>query len=365
MSLVTYSDLMVQSVKDPTRKVYEVMAERVADSASPMPPKPNKALEAVQVATLQGWVKAGPQKGVCTSSSVIPPGMVAVPTCDADVTVKSTSEWEMPQATGDEYVCYGLDLPVSAKRHATAIYPLVNNKTIVHHMILFQGSKSYNTTPTVCDSGNSLEWKFIAGWAPGTQPIALPEEAGFPLEGTAHFIVQVHYSNLNHLSGQKDGSGFSLCTTDQLRKFDADVMAFGTTSIQVPPHSTLDQTCEYTVPSGLNGIRAIASLPHMHKTGTAISTTQITSDGTKTDLGTSAAWSFDSQFWYPLNATLREGDKIQTRCAWQNTTDTKIKFGERTSDEMCYSFTMYYPRVESPFWTWGMPASEVKCTKNQ
>ena len=62
----------------------------------------------------------------------------------------------------------------------------------------------------------------------------------------------------------------------------------------------------------------------------------------------------------PVTATLHGGDVIKTRCAWNNTTDQTVQFGENTENEMCFSFTMYYPRVTLP--SWMAPAAISTCT---
>lgn len=61
-------------------------------------------------------------------------------------------------------------------------------------------------------------------------------------------------------------------------------------------------------------------------------------------------------------ARLATNDVIETTCAWKNTTTSAVKFGENTADEMCYSFTVYYPRINSGLWTWAGPALASQCT---
>ena len=328
-----------------------------------MPPVPKARLDAVQVASLKAWADQGAPKGECsTATTSADAGTITTATCQAAIDVVPSSKWTMPQNTTDQYVCYGVDIARAQKEHIVGIYPKLDNTKIVHHMILFQGSTPYAETPTPCKSAASVDWRMVGAWAPGTQAIELPAEAGFPLEETSHFIVQVHYSNLGRLSGEVDGSGFAFCSTTQLRKYDADVFAFGTTQIQIPARATRDLSCNYTVPQGMSGLHLFAALPHMHQLGKSIQTTLVPKGTAESvDLGTQQTWSFDTQVWFPLNAAIHEGDTVTTRCVWENSTSQAVRFGERTSDEMCYSFTMYYPRVTAPLWTWALPSSDVKC----
>jgi hypothetical protein len=177
-------------------------------------------------------------------------------------------------------------------------------------------------------------------------------------------VVQIHYNNINHVTGQTDTSGFDLCTTDQIRPNDADVMAFGTMNITIPPHGTLDTTCSNTIPNvpDFHDIHVFAALPHMHKLGTSISTIDIPSGGgAQEDLGAKPNYSFNTQSWVPVNATIHVGDTVKTRCVWNNPTDQAVTYGENTENEMCYAFTMYYPRVTLAQWSWAAPAYTSTC----
>jgi hypothetical protein len=78
-------------------------------------------------------------------------------------------------------------------------------------------------------------------------------------------------------------------------------------------------------------------------------------------MGTVANWNFQNQSFLPIHVTANAGDTITTHCAWKNTTSSTVNFGENTEDEMCYSFTMYYPKINSPLFTWATPATLATC----
>jgi hypothetical protein len=40
---------------------------------------------------------------------------------------------------------------------------------------------------------------------------------------------------------------------------------------------------------------------------------------------------------------LETGDQVITTCTYDNDTDKAVRFGEDTSDEMCFNFASYYP----------------------
>ncbi|MEZ4297962.1 MAG: peptidylglycine alpha-amidating monooxygenase [Polyangiaceae bacterium] len=366
MPLVTHADLHAPLNSDPEKSVYEQITARIHDTADPMPPKPNAPLSDADAAVLDAWVTAGAPAGTedCGGGTGGAGGGTDVPlNCTPDVLLQPATPWEMPKDTTDEYVCYGVDIEVGSKRHVIGLAPLIDNATIVHHMLLFSAKSSFPSTPTPC--GGASMGQLVGVWAPGGGALELPEEAGYPLEGTAHYVLQIHYSNLMALDGQKDSSGYKLCTTDQLRPNDADILAFGTFKLTIPAQGTADITCDLTLPGVTPELHGIAAMPHMHKLGTKITTTLYPkSGGSPIDLGTADPWDFENQAWTIFNGdvTLKSGDKVSTRCAWDNPTAKDVHFGEETSDEMCFGFLMYYPRIEVAGWQWGVPAYTSTCS---
>jgi hypothetical protein len=367
MPLDTLADLQATAPSDPSKKVYELVADRIASDAKPMPPPPNPRLTAAERSVLTQWAAAGAPAATdssCTSDGGTKPTTPQTK-CTPDLPLAPATAWEMPNAKGDEYVCYGVDLQRTTPTHVIGFSPRIDNTKIVHHVVLFEAEASFGSTPQPCSAGGSLQWRMVMGWAPGAKGLDLPEEAGFPIKTTdqTHYVVQVHYSNPQGLAGERDASGFDLCTAAP-RKYEADVMAFGTQKIDIPAGkgTKYERTCSITVPNVFGSVNLVAAMPHMHKLGTAMSTTlNPSAGGPPTDLGTVTSWSFDTQAWLPATALVKPGDVITTRCAWTNDRDQPVSFGERTDQEMCYSFTLYYPKVQSTLWSWAAPAIGSSC----
>lgn len=366
MPLVTAADFQKAAKTDPAKKVYELVGTRIHSDQAPMPPPPNMVLDAAELATMDAWIAGGAAAGTCNSGSGgggsggSGGGNTGL-SCTPDMQIRAASKWTMPQASVDEYVCFGVDIPVAQKRHITAIAPAVDNDVIVHHMLLFEATQSVSSTPTPCGAGTPQGTRLLSVWAPGGQPVELPPEAGMPMEGTAHYLVQVHYSNLMQLDGQSDLSGFDLCTTTNLRQNDADIMAFGTMKINVPAHGKLDLTCSVDVPAGFPKVNVYGIMPHMHKLGTIVSGDVAHASGTNESLTNRDPWAFDSQYWDLVNTQIGPGDKVSTRCVWENPGNTNVTFGEQTSNEMCYVFAAYWPRVQLAQWNWLLPAASSTC----
>jgi hypothetical protein len=187
-----------------------------------------------------------------------------------------------------------------------------------------------------------------------------PPEAGFPEEGTTHYVMQVHYNNASGKNaGEVDKSGFDICTTTQLRKNDAGVMAFGSVSFNLPPHATTDLACDYT-PLLLDKVHIFSSRPHMHGLGKAL-TTYVNHNSQQQKVVDQQAFDFNSQVGFQTSADLEAGDTVTTHCIYNNTTDKTVTWGEATGDEMCFNFVAYYPIVQSPVWGWVTPSVMASC----
>lgn len=364
MPLLTWDQLQAPAATDPSKKVYELVAARIADEAKPMPPSPNARLSEANRKAIADWAASGAPRGTetCGNTPTTRPEGVS---CTPSLSLAPESEWEMPEDAGDEYVCWGVDLSQEQATHITAFVPVIDNTEITHHIVLYEAPNKVSGVPTPCSAGSAVTWRMVLGWAPGVKPLELPPEAGFPISTDpakpTHYVAQMHYSNPQKLKGKKDKSRIDLCTSAP-RQYEADVMAFGSQDFTIPAapgqggQYSID--CALTVPSAFANLHLFAAMPHMHKIGVAMSTTLTPKDGgPDVDLGTMPLYSFDAQAWLPINATTKSGDVIRTKCSWTNNTGAPVSFGEKTADEMCYSFTMYYPRIKSSLWSWAAPAA--------
>lgn len=368
MPLVTVADFMAPAKSNPQKTVAELVGVRIHDATKPMPPPPAE-LDTTSQSILDEWIAAGTPKGTeaCTppsstsSSGSTSSGGNAL-SCTPDVLLRAKSKWVMPKTTGDEYVCIGADITVSEKRQIIAVAPHIDNSVILHHMLMYETTSAYNPEPTPCGAGGPSGGRLVSVWAPGGQALEFPPEAGMPLEGTKHYVMQMHYSNLMQLDGEADLSGFDVCTTTNLRPNEADILAFGTVKIDIPAHGESDRTCDLTVPSLIPKLNVFYAMPHMHKLGTIISGNVTHADGSAYELANRNPWSFDDQYWDQVQTTIGPGDKVSVRCAWQNPTSNNVGFGEKTEDEMCYVFAAYWPRISLPAWNWQAAAAGSQCT---
>ena len=284
--------------------------------------------------------------------------------CAPDQKIRPASKFAVTSAA-DNYVCYGFDTDATQKRHVIAGAARIDNPKVVHHVLLYQADQAVSGTPAPCGAGGGSGWRLVTGWAPGGKNFELPPEAGFAEEtGKTHWAIQIHYNNAQGLVGQVDETGYDLCTTDQLRPNDADILATGTVQIAIPPRSTYEVTCDLSFPKQYGAINVVSSWAHMHKLGRAQYAKRVRG-GEETTLLDAPTYDFSTGAGAnAVKVDVASGDTIRTMCRWQNGGDTSVKFGEATSDEMCFAFLTYYPKITAPAFRWAVPASPLvsRCT---
>ena len=360
MSLVTYGDLTAPSKSDPQKKVYEQIAVRIHDDAKPMPPPPNARLATTDSSVLDAWIAGGAAPtsttAVCggTPGGTDAGGVTQELPCTPDTFIHPASPYSAPPAA-EEYVCYGFDVTVSQKRHVIALAPDIDNKAVVHHLLLYKTATAVSPTPAPC--GGAAFGELVTGWAPGVGDLIMPPEAGFPEEGTTHYMMQIHYNNVVGTSAQSDASGFKFCTTDVLRPNDASILAFGSANFTIPALSTLALTCDYTFTD--HPIHAFVAQAHMHLRGQAMSTLNMSAPYTLLDVPN---FSFQSQDLHNVSFDIKTGDVIRNTCTWTNSTSKAISFGTTTEDEMCFDFVTYWPRITTLGFSWMTPSLGSSCT---
>lgn len=364
MALVTFDDL--HATRPNGEKVYDAVARRIASDTAPMPPAPRARLGARDQGFVTDWASAGAPRSSATCQTA--PDVVTPPsvTCTENLTLAPASPYAMPTGPDvtDKYVCWGVDLTRPDPTHIVGLVPRIDNTKIVHHVVVYEAPDAYSPTPTECNPTGSIFWRMVMAWAPGGSGLETPPEAGFPIAqtGATHYVVQMHYSNAQQLVGQTDASSIGVCTAPP-RKYEADVLAFGTQDFTIPPGSGVyKKTCRVLVPEFLADVHFFGAMPHMHKLGVEM-TTLLTpaAGGPPVDLGSTPRFDFNTQYWLPVSAKTSAGDTITTTCGWLNNTGAPVKFGEFTAEEMCYSFTAYYPRVEQIGFSWATPALLSDC----
>jgi hypothetical protein len=357
MPLLAAADFTAPAVGDSSRRVLDVVAQRIHDAARPMPP--TGMLDAAELAVLDAWLQAGAPAGAGTCESQ--PGGAVEPDpgatsgasdwaedCETVHQVRAhavgdtAAEYHVTPDQTDAYICWYFDAPYADEVQGLQFRSVIDESPVVHHWLLYGTDQLPQPAGTVAPCGGvGTGATLITGWAPGRDDLSMPDDVGLQMPGGAGagLILQIHY----YANGMdvRDGSGVDFCTTRSFRDNTASISWLGTVNINVPAGAAGSATgvCQ---PGAQEPIHILRTWPHMHLHGRHMSlTVQRAAGGSETLLD--QPFNFDFQTSYETPLTLMPGDSIETVCEFQNTADTTATFGEGTGDEMCFAFVYAYP----------------------
>jgi len=248
------------------------------------------------------------------------------------------------------------------------------NEGIVHHMLLYEcdddfprSNLSYEGTLGSPDMPPAVRQcagpSVIAGWAIGGQSFSFPEHVGFSIgehDSPKIAVLEIHYDNYERKAGIKDSSGLRFHYTSQLRKYQAAMLTTGLNvpgSLYIPPNQenwiiegycsekcTAEGLKGSTLPGG--GIRIFSTALHTHVAGHAAYTRHVRKGVELPELTRDDHYDFNFQEFQvpPKEITVLPGDSLITVCKYRSGNEL-IYGGLGTSEEMCLSFFVYYPKL--------------------
>ncbi len=310
--------------------------------------------------TIFDWIDAGTPQG--DPADVLDP-------------IEAKSEWPLGQpdvdlrmlqtftpARGkDVYRCFVLPTGLDATKYLSAIDVLPGNRSIVHHVLLYQdtagvtdklngadGQPGYD-----CYGGPGIELNLnnlnatLAGWAPGQRTRLLPAGIGIELLKGAKIIMQVHYFPQRATGEDQTRIGlyFQKGKIEQ-RLYEIPVV---NTSFKIPAgNEAYDVKASLNVLPILSG-QAIWIYPHMHLLGRKIKVEVTGPDKVTTPAIYIEDWDFNWQGAYTFVKPMvfTGGSTVKLTCTFNNS-DTNprnpnnplvpVGWGENTTDEMCLAF---------------------------
>lgn len=358
MALVDAADFAAGAVTRPEDSVGARVLARISDPSRPMPP--SGMLSPDERAILYDWLTqgapAGEACGVAPSPPVVEPSGPEVLPCTPTHSFVAHGETEdapfvVPTEPGNLYQCFTFRSPFGPTTRATAWAPITDDARVLHHWILYrthQPQPEGGSGPCQMPSDAT----FMAGWAPGGGNFVMPEDVGLEVPGPDDYLIlQVHYHNTAGHQDARDRSGVALCTTETPRPKTAGFFTLGTVRIDVPPLTTgleVSGVCGSVWTRFLSGsLQVMASFPHMHQLGRRLRT-EIWRGGDQDRaevLVDVEHFDFENQRYYAHDPPVefRPGDAVRTTCTFDNPTERRVTFGEKTEDEMCFNFVMLYP----------------------
>ena len=240
-------------------------------------------------------------------------------------------------ARKDSYVNFTFKAPWTGMAYGMIFRPIIDNKQAIHHWLLFQtpGTNAVGIAPSV---GAHPAGTLLSGWAPGGETVDMRELAdgksvGVELSPSNTYTVEFHYNSAD--ANATDASGVEICVQKEKPADIASLGWLGWDQLGAPAKKWTG-TCR---PTTQKPIHIMGVVPHMHKTGIHMKGTINRKDGTK-EVVHDQPFDFNYQRSYAVDITLNPGDTITTECDYS----APAVFGQPTDQEMCYLFSMAYPK---------------------
>jgi len=347
MSLVSAADFQKSALAG--GKMAQVVKARIneTDPRRRMPPASSPQFTAAQLKALNAWL----DKGAPASTASCGGSGHPKPTDPEPIDRSGLECYKLTAHNGDgkskykvgaakdAYFNFTFKAPWTGMAYGIIFNPVIDNSDVIHHWLLFQDNANNKPTGAVPSIGAHPGGTLLNGWAPGGEPTNLRkntngEEVGIELPGDKSYTVEFHYNSND--ANAVDASGVEICVQKKKPKNIAGLSWLGLDQL-IFPSKTWRGTCRPKAPQ--QKITILGVTPHMHKQGTHMKGVINRKDGTKEVLH-DAPFDFNYQVQYNKNVVINPGDTITTECTYAK----PMAFGESTNAEMCYLFTLAYPK---------------------
>jgi mono/diheme cytochrome c family protein len=254
----------------------------------------------------------------------------------------------------NDYRCFRMDLNNPDTTYLTGMEAILDNVAIVHHIVIYNANNTEpDTDPTgfSCSGFGESGWDYLAGWAPGAQPLELPEGMGLPLAANTTLILQMHYFNsFDGADKELDGSGYGIKLADSVET-EVVVLSYGTYQFTIPANDAdFESSNSETWNRRWDQAQILGIWPHMHLLGDGFDMSLKHEDGNESCLVHMDGWDFHNQIsaLYLEPAIATAGDEFTLSCHYNNSSSNPnnpnsppqdVEWGEGTTEEMCFGFT--------------------------
>ena len=347
-SLTSFAEFHAASAIEANRARYETALDRITtdNPSSQMPPPSQPAMPEADREVLRGWLAAGAPESNDQCDAVSPDPVQGtkdgIDTAGLDcykMVAHAQGNLNAPYKVGlanDTYLNFSFQAPWGPDKAAYAVVsrPVIDNSQVLHHWLLFQESGPIVDGEVRNSDGTHATGELVHGWAPGGTALDFREhgDVAFEFAPGAAFQVELHYNSSDPEA--LDASGVEICLQDKRPANIAGISWLGSDAILFT--NSVQSTC---VPAQPQPIHIVGVSPHMHLQGKHMTATVHRASGGDEVLYDSP-FSFSDQAWYPRDVALQPGDTITTRCDYHQ----PVSFGKETTSEMCYLFTIAYPK---------------------
>jgi hypothetical protein len=216
-----------------------------------------------------------------------------------------------------------------------------------HHLVVFRVNETPGaaTPDTNLHECSQLEVPTgLTGMLPGAQTphaeMALPDGVAMLLDANEGVYLQSHYINAGAtpITAKVSWAIDTMPEAEVVNK--AGIMFYGNYSLNIPAHSTIDQSQTCKIPFDM---KLIGATGHMHKHATKFVATIDNNMIYETE-----SWDGPPQKQFTPAMDLTANQALTWTCSYFNDTDNPLFFGNSAStNEMCIFVGIYYPTADS------------------
>jgi peroxiredoxin len=320
------------------------------------------------IQTLAAWVDGGTPEGDAKDAPRPRRFVEGWQLGEPDLVLTVPEEMTIGASGPDLFRCFVLPTKLTEDKFVTAVEVRPGNSRIVHHTLNFfdasgkgrelekkareeketkQGDRGpgYSAAMGLGFRAGAGEVGGLGGWAPGNVAHHLPAGYGYALPKGSDIIVQVHYHRNGRVEKDRTSIGLYFAKDGKPKPWKGMVLP-GRFLIIPAGQERFRVTGKLEV---LQECKLYSVMPHMHMLGREIKVTLTPPDGEPTTLIAIKDWEYNWQETYFLKQplTLKPGTLLAVEAIYDNSNKNPnnpfspprwVKFGEQTTDEMCYIF---------------------------
>lgn len=316
-----------------------------------------RVLTTDQIDTLARWCDTGTPQGDPKDLPPAPrfPSPIEWTLGKPDLVMQPIRAYHLDAEGPDVYRNFVLPADFTEDRYVSAMEFKPGNRAIVHHIVTYidvnaQAVKMDNKEKEPGYSTNGVgigvlnaEWGEV--WVPGRTPRFMPTGVAVRIPKGSKLVMQVHY----HKNGAPQTDLSQMALYYAKGKVDKKVAVYPLSNYTFalkPGEKRQEVKASLTVPAD---VHVHTMFPHMHLLGREMKVTATLPDGTVKPLIWVNDWDFNWQETYEYREpiALPRGTRLDMTAYYDNTDSNPrqllhppklIRFGEQTTDEMCFAF---------------------------
>lgn len=245
--------------------------------------------------------------------------------------------WDLPEGS-EIYKC--VRQTVSEDMYITGFRSLGPLGT--HHTVLTAGSPSGPDGISDCSALTNAD-SMIFGSGIGDVEFNFPEGVGVKIAAGQQLLLNLHLYNYGDTPITGTSGTFASLVSAADIVSEAESVLMGSVNLTIPPGKS-DHLGRCTME---RSVTLLNVAPHMHAIGSHMKIVAKTSAGDQVLYDQPYDFLDQKLYVLPEPLQLSKDDTIEVTCSYDNDTGSTVKFGDSSTEEMCFTGMYRYPKRSS------------------